>query len=285
MLYASERYQSAVISGAVSANEILVAAYHRRRYQRAVKRIFDITVAVALLATLVPVFLIVALWIRLDSPGPVFFNRQRVGRNGKPFVMYKLRSMIQDAEQRLTSLQHLNTAGQRAIKIPNDPRVTKTGQILRKTSLDELPQLLNVLKGEMSLIGPRPQAANEVALYTERERRRLEAIPGMTGLWQVTARHDSSFAAWVKWDLAYLENWSLLLDLQILCRTIAVLWSDCRSPRAHSPCQPSAPAAPSRASAPLESAASSPRPTISPAASCLPRQRISHFSSHTSVSR
>lgn len=225
----TEQHEAASVRWIVPEASLLPSAYHRRRYQRAIKRLLDITVATLLLIVLVPVFLALALWIRLDSPGPVFFNRPRVGQGGRPFVMYKLRSMCQDAEQRLADLQHLNTAGRWAIKIRNDPRVTRAGRILRKTSLDELPQLLNVLKGEMSLVGPRPQAEHEVALYTPRERRRLEAVPGMTGLWQVTARHDPSFDAWVRWDLDYIDNWSLWLDCRILGRTVMTIWRDCRT--------------------------------------------------------
>lgn len=237
MLHVSEEYGSAWVRWATPSTPV-GAAYHRRRYQRAVKRLLDITIATLLLVALAPVLLALAIWIRLDSSGPVFFNRPRVRRDGQSFVMYKLRSMCQDAEQRLATLQHLNTAGQRAIKIHDDPRVTTAGRILRKTSLDELPQLFNVLKGEMSLIGPRPQAPNEVALYTPLERRRLEATPGMTGLWQVTARNESSFDTWVEWDLTYIENWSLLLDLQILCRTVVVIWRDCQSLYSRSKRQP-----------------------------------------------
>jgi lipopolysaccharide/colanic/teichoic acid biosynthesis glycosyltransferase len=134
--------------------------------------------------------------------------------------MYKFRTMCADAERLLPQLAHRNLGGAYMIKIPGDPRVTRVGRFLRHTSLDELPQLINVLRGEMSLVGPRPQAPNEVALYTPHQRRRLHVLPGITGLWQVTARDNPSFDEWVRLDLAYIEHWSLWLDLRILARTV-----------------------------------------------------------------
>src|SRR3990172_215857 len=142
--------------------------------------------------------LLVALLIRLDSPGPVIFRQRRVGRGGIPFDMYKFRTMQADAEAVLEALQEHNQGGDQLIRIPNDPRVTRVGRWLRGIGLDELPQLVNVLKGEMSLIGPRPQSPNEVALYDHHQRRRLEVLPGITGLWQVTSRGDPSFDEFVR---------------------------------------------------------------------------------------
>jgi lipopolysaccharide/colanic/teichoic acid biosynthesis glycosyltransferase len=150
----------------------------------------------------------------------------RVGKDGRPFVMYKLRTMTADAEQRLADLQHLNQGGPHMIKIADDPRVTRVGQLLRATSIDELPQLLNVLKGEMSVVGPRPQTPDEVALYTQEQRLRLAVKPGMTGLWQVRDRRNPSFEQWIAWDLAYIRGWSLWLDLSIACQTIAIIVVD-----------------------------------------------------------
>jgi len=184
-----------------------------------IKRSMDIILAGLGLILALPLMVAIALAIKLESPGPVIFKTTRVGRRGKPFTMYKFRSMRSNAEEVLKEIIHLNEGGPYMIKIRNDPRVTWVGHILRRTSLDELPQLVNVLKGEMSLVGPRPQAPNEVALYNAHQHRRLEAVPGITGLWQVTARDNPSFDEWVRLDLEYIENWSLGLELQILLRT------------------------------------------------------------------
>jgi lipopolysaccharide/colanic/teichoic acid biosynthesis glycosyltransferase len=160
----------------------------------------------------------------------VFYNRVRVGKDGRTFVMYKFRTMAADAEQRLASLQHLNQGGFHMIKIPQDPRVTRIGKLLRPSSLDELPQLVNVLKGEMSLVGPRPQTPSEVALYTPEQRGRLAVRPGITGLWQVRDRHNPSFVQWVRWDLTYIEHWSLRLDAWIIWQTAVMTSRDtCRA--------------------------------------------------------
>jgi lipopolysaccharide/colanic/teichoic acid biosynthesis glycosyltransferase len=188
-----------------------------------VKRLFDVALAALVLVLAVPVMLAIAIAIRLDSPGPVLFVQSRVGLRGQQFRMLKFRSMCADAEQRLPGLAHLNVGGDRLIRIQADPRVTRLGSLLRRASLDELPQLVNVLKGEMSLVGPRPQSPSEVALYSSREIRRLEVPPGMTGLWQVTARDNPSFDEWIRLDLEYVDRWSLPLDLKILMRTPGVL--------------------------------------------------------------
>jgi lipopolysaccharide/colanic/teichoic acid biosynthesis glycosyltransferase len=183
----------------------------------------DVSLAGILLVVLSPVLALLAIGVRLDSRGPVFFIRPRVGRSGREFRMLKFRTMCADAEDRLPQLAHLNRGGAQLIRIRNDPRVTRFGSVLRRTSLDELPQLINVLKGDMSLVGPRPQSPKEVALYSSEQRRRLEVRPGITGLWQVTARDDPSFDQWVKFDLEYIDHWSLGLDLRILAKTPAVL--------------------------------------------------------------
>jgi lipopolysaccharide/colanic/teichoic acid biosynthesis glycosyltransferase len=188
-----------------------------------VKRLFDVTLAALVLALAAPVMLVIAIAIRLDSPGPIFFVQSRVGLRGRQFRMLKFRSMCADAEQRLPALAHLNVGGDRLIRIQADPRVTRLGSFLRRASLDELPQLINVLKGDMSLVGPRPQSPREVALYSGREIRRLEVLPGMTGLWQITARDNPSFDEWIRLDLEYVDSWSLPLDLKILMRTPGVL--------------------------------------------------------------
>ena len=183
------------------------------------KRVVDFAVSVAALAILAPLLITIALAIRLDSPGSVTFRQRRVGRGGVSFEMYKFRTMRADAEALLPALQHRNQGGDYLIRIPNDPRVTRVGRWLRGIGLDELPQLINVLKGEMSLIGPRPQSPNEVALYDHHQRRRLEVLPGITGLWQVTSRGDPSFDEWVRLDLEYIDHWSFLLDVRIALRT------------------------------------------------------------------
>jgi len=194
-----------------------------RNLQRRLKRAGDLILSFVLGIITLPLTAILSLLIRLDSPGPAIFKARRVGFKGREFTLYKFRSMYADAESRLADLAHLNVGGAHSIKIPNDPRVTRVGRFLRKYSLDELPQLWNVLKGDMSLVGPRPQSPGEVALYTEHQRRRLAAVPGITGLWQVSARDDPRFDVWVAKDLEYIDNWSLWLDFKILFQTIGVV--------------------------------------------------------------
>lgn len=201
------------------------------RFMLVAKRLLDITAAAGGLLLVSPLLMVVALAIRLDSKGPIFFKAKRVGRHGEIFLMYKFRTMSIDAESRLAQLSHLNQGGPYMIKIPNDPRVTRVGRILRRTSIDEIPQLLNVLRGEMSLVGPRPQSASEVALYTPLQRCRLEMPPGITGLWQVTSRHVPDFDEWVHQDLTYITNWSFALDIQILLRTVGVILEDIQKKR------------------------------------------------------
>lgn len=197
-----------------------------RRFQLFVKGVVDRCISGMLLVLLAPFVPLIAIAIKIDSRGPVFFNRNRVGKGGREFVMYKFRTMEVDAERRLQDLQHLNAGGQYMIKIKDDPRVTRVGRFLRTSSVDELPQLMNVFKGEMSLIGPRPQAPNEVALYTPEQRRRLAVQPGITGLWQIRARHEPSFDQMVACDLEYIDRWSLALDLMIAGLTIAQILRD-----------------------------------------------------------
>jgi lipopolysaccharide/colanic/teichoic acid biosynthesis glycosyltransferase len=182
-----------------------------------------VVVACTLLALSSPVLAVAAIAIRLDSEGPILFRPKRVGYRGRTFTMYKMRTMFVDAESRLAQLSDRNLGGSRLIRIPNDPRITRVGKFLRAASLDELPQFLNVIRGDMSLVGPRPQSPDEVALYSERERGRLAVPQGLTGLWQVTARQSPDFADWIRLDLVYVENWSLLLDLRILLKTPLVV--------------------------------------------------------------
>jgi exopolysaccharide biosynthesis polyprenyl glycosylphosphotransferase len=184
------------------------------------KRVADIACALVGLVVLSPLLLGTALAIRLRDGSPVFFRQTRVGLHGRPFTMHKFRTMVRDAEERLAEVRHLNERNGIVFKAADDPRITRLGRTLRATSLDELPQLWNVLKGDMSLVGPRPPLAGEVAGYDIWHRRRLSMKPGITGLWQVEARHEPEFARWVELDLAYIDRWSPLLDLEILLRTI-----------------------------------------------------------------
>ncbi len=183
------------------------------------KRIFDLCIALTIVALGLPVWLLVMLGIKLTSPGRVFYAQERVGRGGKPFGMLKFRSMVADADARLAALEEANEASGPLFKMRDDPRVTAVGRFLRKYSIDEFPQLLNVIKGEMSLVGPRPPLPSEVREYTLLHWRRMEVLPGMTGLWQVSGRSNLSFEDMVRLDLFYIENWSVTLDLGILFRT------------------------------------------------------------------
>lgn len=191
-----------------------------RRWEQFIKRAMDLVIASVALVVFAPLMLIIALAIKLDSPGPVLFKQVRVGKGDKKFVMYKFRSMRGGAEEEQEQLKELSEVDGPIFKIKNDPRCTRVGKVIRRLSLDELPQLYNVLKGEMSIVGPRPPLPSEVAQYKEWHKRRLAVSPGMTGLWQVSGRSLLSFDEMVLLDLYYIENWSPLLDLKILLRTI-----------------------------------------------------------------
>ncbi|MBI3941530.1 MAG: undecaprenyl-phosphate glucose phosphotransferase [Chloroflexi bacterium] len=191
-----------------------------RGFNLAIKRALDVLISGSLLLLTSPLLALMALLIPRDSPGPVLFRQIRVGRRGKPFVFYKFRTMVADAEAQRPHLDTLNQATGPLFKMRDDPRRTRLGRLLRRTSLDELPQLFNVLRGEMSLVGPRPPLPLEVEQYEDWHRRRLDISPGMTGLWQVSGRSELTFDEMVMLDLYYAENWSLWLDLQILFKTI-----------------------------------------------------------------
>jgi len=188
-------------------------------FRRFLKNTFDRTVALIVLVLLAPVALGVALAVRVSSRGPVFFRQERVGRNGRHFMMVKFRSMYLDAERRKAELEQQNENDGLWFKIRNDPRITPVGRVIRKYSLDELPQLFNVLSGRMSLVGPRPNLPAEVAKYGDDMRRRLLVKPGITGLWQISGRNDLSWQETVQLDLRYVENWTLGYDLMILWKT------------------------------------------------------------------
>lgn len=189
----------------------------------AVKRVFDVVVGIVAVIVLVPIWVPVVVMVKLTSRGPVFFRQTRVGRNGKHFEMLKFRSMVCDAAERLAEIVHLNEADGHIFKVKKDPRLTRMGWIIRRFSIDELPQLINVFRGEMSLVGPRPPIPAEVEKYEDWHHRRFEAIPGMTGLWQVSGRSKLSFDEMVTLDIFYIENWSVKFDLAIILRTIPVV--------------------------------------------------------------
>ena len=194
-----------------------------RLWYPTVKRGLDIVAASLMLVCLVPLFLVVALLIKLDSPGSVFYRQQRVGRGGRPFRMYKFRSMQKGADRQLVHLLPLNETDGPMFKLRCDPRVTRVGRVLRRLSIDELPQLFNVVTGDMSLVGPRPALQREVDQYTFWQHRRLDATPGLTGLWQVSGRSDLSFDEGMALDLKYVAQRSLLLDLAIITQTIPAI--------------------------------------------------------------
>lgn len=189
------------------------------------KRILDVFFSAATLVLLAPVLLLIALAIKLDSHGPVFYASNRMGKKGRVFRCMKFRTMVVDAEVRLASVMHMNERHSVLFKIAKDPRITRVGRILRRYSLDELPQFFNVLRGDMSVVGPRPPIASEVEEYKLSHLRRLDVTPGITGLWQVQGRQDPSFDSYVSLDLTYIENWSIWLDLKIIIRTIGVVLS------------------------------------------------------------
>ena len=195
------------------------------RIQRTIKRTMDVVGATVLGLLTLPLLFAIALWIKRDSDGPAMFRQIRVGRDGEQFVCWKFRTMYLDAEERRTEIEHLNEGPGFLFKLKDDPRITNAGKILRRRSLDELPQLWNVIKGEMSLIGPRPAIPSEVEQYDEWVRNRLKVKPGMTGLWQVSGRTETSFSDYVRYDLFYIQNWSLSLDVWIAWRTLRAVLS------------------------------------------------------------
>jgi exopolysaccharide biosynthesis polyprenyl glycosylphosphotransferase len=199
---------------------VYVEPTERDGWRAKAKRSFDLTLTVLGLIMALPILAVAALAIKLSSPGPVLFRQERVGLNGTTFHVLKLRTMVTDAEERLAEIAHLNEAQGPLFKVREDPRVTGVGRFLRSTSLDELPQLFNVLKGEMSLVGPRPALPREVAQWCGDLHGRLRVKPGITGMWQVSGRSDSSFDDYQRLDLYYVDNWSLVTDLSIMLRTV-----------------------------------------------------------------
>lgn len=205
---------------------------HHLRIHRKLKRALDLTVAIPGLILLLPWMGLIALAIKLDSPGPVVFRHQRIGKAGKPFHLYKFRSMVCGGDDReymeylrqlIESERNGNMVRLPYTKMNGDARVTRVGRFLRRYYLDEFPQLWNIIKGEMSLVGPRPHVQFEVDNYTDGQRRRLSVRPGATGLWQVSGKADCTFSELIELDLEYIDRWSFWLDLQILFRTVALM--------------------------------------------------------------
>jgi len=187
------------------------------------KKLLDIVLSFSMLVVLFPLLIIVAILIRLDSKGPIIFGQKRIGKDGKEFTLYKFRSMIHGAEELKESLRYLDETTGPVFKIKDDPRITKIGRFIRKYSIDELPQLFNVLKRDMSLVGPRPLPVEEAEQYTPYQRRRLSVVPGLTCLWQISGRNELSFYEWIELDIYYIKHRSFLLDLKIIMRTIPVV--------------------------------------------------------------
>ncbi|MCT3551745.1 sugar transferase [Lentilactobacillus buchneri] len=188
------------------------------------KKFFDKLLSIIAIILLIPVFIIVAILIKTDDPkGPIFYSQVRIGRNGQPFKMYKFRSMIVNADKKLNILLKHNEIEGAMFKMKSDPRVTGIGKVIRRYSIDELPQLLNVIKGDMALVGPRPPLKREVEKYTKYDKQRLLVIPGCTGLWQVSERNNVGFHEMVKLDIKYIVNANLWLDIRILSKTIWIM--------------------------------------------------------------
>jgi exopolysaccharide biosynthesis polyprenyl glycosylphosphotransferase len=189
------------------------------------KRVFDILGSAGAMLLISPLLLATAVWIKFHDGGPVLFRQTRIGRDGRPFSCYKFRSMVTDAEQLRIDLETNHERSSVMFKMVDDPRVTRPGRLIRRLSIDELPQLWNVLRGQMSLVGPRPPLPHEVARYSTDMSRRLRVRPGLTGLWQVSGRSDLSWDETVRLDLYYVDNWSMVQDLNILARTVSAVLS------------------------------------------------------------
>jgi exopolysaccharide biosynthesis polyprenyl glycosylphosphotransferase len=220
-------YTTAIRSLGALGDYVTMPIHRERRspFKLFAKRMFDICgAAIGILAT-IPIFIVAAVMIKLDSPGPVFYQSRRIGRKGRKFYFFKFRTMVSNAENLQDAVRHLNKREGAFFKIENDPRVTRVGRWLRKYSLDELPQLFNVLIGDMSLVGPRPHTLDDYKHYQLQHLRRLEVLPGITGLWQITARRDPSFDISMALDLEYIASWSIRNDLRILFRTIPIVLS------------------------------------------------------------
>jgi exopolysaccharide biosynthesis polyprenyl glycosylphosphotransferase len=208
-------------------DEIITIQNNSQNLYLIIKRIFDIIFSLLALMFLSPLLLVVAVWIKFDSPGPIIFKQKRVGKDGEEFVFYKFRSMREGAEDELEDLREHNEKGEVIFKIKEDPRITKIGKFIRRTSIDELPQLINVLKSDMSIVGPRPPLPGEVEKYNTYQKQRLAIKGGLTCYWQVSGRSRLSFEEWVDLDIKYIKDCSFFVDLKIIFRTFgAVLRGD-----------------------------------------------------------
>ena len=195
----------------------------RRPLYHAVKRLFDVVASACGLIFLSPLFLLLIILIKSEDGGPAFYSQERIGKNEKPFKMWKFRSMVVDADKMLDKLEDQNEIDGAMFKIKDDPRITKIGHVIRKYSLDELPQLWNVLIGDMSLVGPRPPLPSEVEEYTDYDKQRLTVMPGCTGLWQVTKRNEADFDEMVWLDIVYINHSGLWEDLKLIIKTVLVM--------------------------------------------------------------
>lgn len=210
----------------IEEQEIVQVSKKQNNIYEASKRVLDFVAALLGLILLSPIFLVVSILIKLESEGEVIFSQTRIGLNGKEFKMYKFRSMVKNAEELKAKLAAQNEMSGPMFKMKDDPRVTKVGKFIRKTSIDELPQLINVLKGDMSLVGPRPSLPKEVEKFEPWMLQRLEVKPGLTCYWQVSGRNNIDFEDWMKLDLQYVEDRNFLLDLKLIFKTFFVLFGD-----------------------------------------------------------
>ena len=205
-------------------NTQLINIANQNRYEK-IKRFFDICLSTAALVVLSPLLLVIAILIYLEDKGPVIYSQTRIGKDGRAFKLYKFRSMCVDADERLRDLQKLNERDGPVFKIRDDPRVTKIGKFIRKTCIDELPQLVNIIKGDMSIVGPRPPLPNEVEQYNSYQKQRLLVVPGLTCYWQIQKGEETTFDEWVELDLKYIKERSILLDFRLILLTFKVILS------------------------------------------------------------
>ncbi len=205
-------------------NMQLINIANQNRYEK-IKRFFDICLSAAALVVLSPLLLVIAILIYLEDKGPVIYSQTRIGKDGRAFKLYKFRSMCVDADERLRDLQKLNERDGPVFKIRDDPRVTKIGKFIRKTCIDELPQLVNIIKGDMSIVGPRPPLPNEVEQYNSYQKQRLLVVPGLTCYWQIQKGEETTFDEWVELDLKYIKERSILLDFRLILLTFKVILS------------------------------------------------------------
>ena len=205
-------------------NMQLINIANQNRYEK-IKRFFDIYLSTAALVVLSPLLLVIAILIYLEDKGPVIYSQTRIGKDGRAFKLYKFRSMCVDADEKLKDLQKLNERDGPVFKIRDDPRVTKIGKFIRKTCIDELPQLVNIIKGDMSIVGPRPPLPNEVEQYNSYQKQRLLVVPGLTCYWQIQKGEETTFDEWVELDLKYIKERSILLDFRLILLTFKVILS------------------------------------------------------------